>query len=72
MSTEVDTVRVTIRQFGKSLGLKRSGLDYLGTTVLMKMLCKRKIARKVGKVTPKKGRPSLVYEVPVKFTLESK
>jgi len=67
------TVKMTVREFASSLGLKRTGLDYLGTTVLMKLLCKKKIARKVGKVAlTKMGRPSDLFEVPVEITLKNR
>lgn len=66
-------VKMTVREFASSLGLKRTGLDYLGTTVLMKLLCKKKIARKVGKVSLSRyGRPSDLFEVPVEITLKGK
>jgi hypothetical protein len=67
------TVKMTVREFATSLGLKKTGLDYLGTTVLMRLLCKKKIARKVGKVAmTKMGRPSDVFEVPVEITLQNR
>ena len=64
---------MTVRQFAKSLGLKRTGIDYIGTTVLMKLLVKRGIAQKVDLVhTGKKvGRKSVVYSVPTSFKLEA-
>lgn len=66
-------VRMTVREFASSLGLKRTGLDYLGTTVLMRLLCKKKIAKKVGKVSlTRYGRPSDIFEVPVQFTLKGR
>jgi len=67
------TVKMTVREFAASLGLKKTGLDYLGTTVLMRLLCKKKIARKVGTISmTKMGRPSDVFEVPVEITLENR
>ena len=33
------TVKMTVREFASSLGLKKTGLDYLGSTVLMRLLC---------------------------------
>jgi hypothetical protein len=48
-------------------------LGSLGTTVLMRLLCKKKIARKVGTISmTKMGRPSDVFEVPVEITLENR
>jgi len=68
-----DTVKMTVREFASSLGLKRTGLDYLASTVLMKLLVRKKIARKVGKVAlTKMGRPSDLFEVPVEFTLKNR
>jgi len=67
------TVKMTVREFASSIGLKNTGLDYLGSTVLMKLLCKKKIARKVGKVSlTKMGRPSDLFEVPVEITLKGR
>lgn len=70
---KVKTVKMTVRQFAASLGLKKTGLDYLGTTVLMRLLCKKKIAKKVGKTVQKgKGRPSDIFEVPVEFKISQR
>lgn len=67
------TVTMTVREFASSLGLKRTGLDYLGSTVLMRLLCKKKIARKVGRMAvTRMGRPSDLFEVPVEFTLKNR
>lgn len=67
------TVRMTVREFASSLGLKKTGLDYLGSTVLMRLLCKKGIAKKVGRVSlTRMGRPSDIFEVPVEFTLKGK
>jgi hypothetical protein len=65
---------MTARQFAASLGLKRTGLDYLGTTVLLKVLVRRGIAQKVGKVhtKAKRGRKSVIYSIPTQFVLTSK
>jgi len=67
------TVKMTVREFASSLGLKRTGLDYLGSTVLMRLLCKKGIAKKVGRVAlTQYGRPSDIFEVPVEFTLKGR
>ena len=67
------TVKMTVREFASSLGLKKTGLDYLGSTVLMRLLCKKGIARKVGKIAlTKMGRPSDLFEVPVEITLKGR
>lgn len=67
------TVTMTVREFAASLGLKKTGLDYLGTTVLMKLLCKKGIARKVGKVAlTTRGRPSDIFRVPTEIALKPK
>lgn len=67
------TKTMTIREFAASLGLKKTGLDYIASTVLMRLLCKQGIAKKVGKVslTPR-GRPSDLFRVPTEFTLRRK
>lgn len=73
MKKQQKKVRMTVREFASSLGLKRTGLDYLGTTVLMRLLCKKGIAKKVGKMAlTRYGRPSDIFEVPVEFTLKGK
>lgn len=70
---KVKTVKMTVRDLASSLGLKRTGLDYLGTTVLMKLLCRKGIARKVGKVAlTRYGRPSDLFEVPVEIKLKGR
>lgn len=67
------TVRMTVREFASSIGLKKTGLDYLGSTVLMRLLCKKGIAKKVGRMSlTRMGRPSDIFEVPVEFTLKGK
>ena len=64
---------MTVRDFASSLGLKRTGLDYLGSTVLMKLLCRKGIARKVGKVAlTRYGRPSDLFEVPVEIKIKGR
>lgn len=63
-------VRMTVRELASSLGLKKTGMDYMGTTVLMRLLCRKGIARKVGKVAlTRYGRPSDLFEVPVEIKL---
>ena len=70
---KVKTVKMTVREFASSLGLKRTGLDYLGSTVLMKLLCRKGIARKVGKVAlTRYGRPSDLFEVPVEIKIKGR
>jgi hypothetical protein len=67
------TVTMTVREFASSLGLKRTGLDYLGSTVLMKLLCKKGIAKKVGKVAlNSRGRPSDLFRIPTEIALKPK
>lgn len=67
------TVKMTVREFASSIGLKKTGLDYLGSTVLMRLLCKKGIAKKVGRVAlTQYGRPSDIFEVPVEFTLKGR
>jgi hypothetical protein len=57
--------RVTVREFAKVLGLKKTGADYIGTTVLLKLLCKRGLAKKVDSVHvgKTKGRKCDVFVV---------
>jgi hypothetical protein len=66
-------VNMTVRQFARSLGLKKTGIDYIGTTVLLKVLVKKGIAKKVDLVhTGKKvGRKSVVYSIPSSFKIEA-
>lgn len=67
------TIRMTVREFATSMGLKKTGLDYIGSTVLMRLLCKKGIAKKVGRVAlTRYGRPSDIFEVPVEFTLKGR
>ena len=64
---------MTVRQFARSLGLKRTGADYIGTTVLLKVLVKQGVVRKVGaKDTGKRGRKSVLYSIPTNLRLTSK
>lgn len=64
---------MTVREFAASLGLKKTGLDYIASTVLMRLLCKQGIAKKVGKVSlTTRGRPSDLFRVPAQFTLRRK
>ena len=66
-------VNVTIRQFAKSIGLKKTGNDYIATTILMKLLVRTGIAKKVGLVHigKKVGRKSVVYSLPTSFKLKA-
>lgn len=65
--------KMTVRQFARSLGLKKTGADYIGATVLMKVLVKQGLVRKVGSVeTGKRGRKSVLYIVPTNLRLTRK
>jgi hypothetical protein len=56
--------RVTVREFAEVLGLKKTGADYIGTTVLLKLLVKKGLAKKVDQVhVRKKGRKRDVFVV---------
>lgn len=73
MKKQQKKIRMTVREFATSMGLKKTGLDYIGSTVLMRLLCKKGIAKKVGKVAlTRYGRPSDIFEVPVEFTLKGR
>lgn len=70
---KVRTVKMTVREFASSLGLRRTGMDYVGSTVLLRLLCRKGIARKVGKVAlTRYGRPSDLFEVPVEIKLKGR
>lgn len=73
MNSKSKMVRMTVRELASSLGLKKTGMDYMGTTVLMRLLCRKGIARKVGKVAlTRYGRPSDLFEVPVEIKLKGR
>lgn len=70
---KVRTVKMTVREFASSLGLRRTGMDYVGSTVLLRLLCRKGLARKVGKVAlTRYGRPSDLFEVPVEIKLKGR
>lgn len=64
---------MTVRQFARSLGLKKTGADYIGATILLKVLVKQGVVKKVGaKQTGKRGRKSVLYNVPTSLRLSRK
>lgn len=61
---------MTVRQFARSLGLKKTGADYIGATVLMKVLVRQGVVKKVGQIeTGKRGRQSVLYSIPTNIKL---
>jgi len=66
-------VNMTVRELARSLGLKRDGVDYIGATVLVKVLCRAGVAKKSGTVpNAGRGRKSVVYSIPTTITLKTK
>lgn len=64
---------MTVRQFARSLGLKKTGADYIGATILLKVLVKQGVVKKVGtKETGKRGRKSVLYNIPARLRLARK
>lgn len=68
--------KMTVREFAKSVGLATSGVDYIGCTVMLKMLCAKGVAKEVDRINTSasgRGRKSVVYEIPeqVQFGLDT-
>ena len=69
----VKTVDLTVRDFKRRLGLGTETKGYIAATVMLKMLCNRGIASEVAQLQINKlGRPSVIYRLPVEFTLTAK
>lgn len=69
----VKTVDLTVRDFQRRLGLGSETKGYIAATVMLKMLCNRGIASEVAQLQINKlGRPSVIYRLPVEFTLTAK
>lgn len=71
----VKTVDLTVKDFQRRLGLGSETSGYIAATVMLKMLCNRGIASEVARLhmgSEKVGRPSVIYRLPVEFTLKAK
>lgn len=71
-ATAVKTVDLTVKDFQRKMGLGRKTAGYIAATVMLKMLCRRGIAKRYGSVQKDFGRPSIIYRLPVEFTLRAK
>lgn len=68
-------VDMTVRDFQKSMGLGKDMAGYIAATQMVKMLVDKGIVKEVARLhvgTGKLGRKSVIYRVPVRFTLSAK
>ena len=68
--------KMTVREFAKSVGLTTSGADYIASTVMLKVLVNKGVAKEVDRINTSasgRGRKSVVYEIPdeVRFSLDT-
>lgn len=69
------TVDLTVKDFQATMGLGSETKGYIAATVMLGMLVKRGIAKEVARLhvgSEKLGRKSVIYRIPVKFTLKAK
>ena len=68
------TVDLTVKDFQVTMGLGSETKGYIAATVMLGMLVKRGIAKEVARLhvgVEKLGRKSVIYRIPVEFTLKA-
>ena len=68
-------VDLTVKDFQRTMGLGNETASYIAATVMLKMLVNRGIAKEVARLHTggeRLGRKSVVYRIPVQFTLRTK
>lgn len=68
-------VDMTVKDFQKSMGLGKDMAGYIAATQMVKMLVDKGIATEVARLhvgAGRLGRKSVIYRIPVKFTLSAK
>lgn len=69
------TVDLTVKDFQTSMGLGKEMKGYIAATVMLGMLVKKGIAKEVARLhigSDRVGRKSVIYRIPVEFTLKAK
>lgn len=68
------TVDLTVKDFQRVMGLGSETKSYIAATVMIKMLVDRGVAKEVARLHTggeTLGRKSVVYRLPVQFTLKT-
>jgi hypothetical protein len=71
----VGVVDLTVKDFQRTMGLGPDTAGYIAATCMLKMLVNRGIAKEVARLHTggeRLGRKSVVYRIPVQFTLKTK
>jgi hypothetical protein len=71
----VKTVDLTVKEFQRVMGLGSEVKSYIAATVMLKMLVDRGVAEEVARLhtgAGRLGRKSVIYRMPVEFTLKAK
>lgn len=71
----VKTVDLTVKEFQRVMGLGNETKSYIAATVMIKMLVDRGVAEEVARLHTggeRLGRKSVIYRLPVKFTLKTR
>jgi hypothetical protein len=75
MKTKKKAVDLTVKDFQKSIGLDKDPAGYVAAAAMLRMLVRKGVATEVARLhlgDEKVGRKSLVYRLPVQFTLKAK
>lgn len=69
----VKAVYITARDFQQTMGLGKDASGYIAATKLLRMLVTRGVAKEVDRlhIGAGLGRKSVIYRLPVEFTLKT-
>lgn len=70
----VKAVDLTAKDFQQTMGLGKDAAGYIAATKMLRMLVARGVAKEVARLhvgAEKLGRKSVIYRLPVEFTLKA-
>ena len=68
-------IDLTVKDFQKSIGLDKDPVGYVAAAAMLRMLVRKGVATEVARLhlgDERVGRKTLVYRLPVQFTLKAK
>jgi predicted PhzF superfamily epimerase YddE/YHI9 len=68
-------VDLTVKDFQRAVGLEKDPAGYVAAAAMLRMLVRKGVAKEVARLhlgSDRMGRKSLVYRMPVNFTLSAK
>lgn len=73
--TKTKKIDLTVKDFQKSIGLDKDPAGYAAAAAMLRMLVRKGVAEEVARLhlgDERIGRKSVVYRLPVQFTLKAK